>query len=77
MKQLVCVGCGLTEDLSNPTGSIHPMQLVDLSPTYDTPEGPDKTIEEDLCKKCRTKVRQNFFGEEDDVLLNMPLMKEL
>jgi hypothetical protein len=75
MKKIVCVGCGLSEDLENPSGSIHPVQLVDLSPIYDTQEGPDKTVEEDLCKRCRGRLRRDFFGEADAELLDMPLMK--
>lgn len=75
MKRLVCVGCGFAEDLNNPSGNIHTMQLVDLSPMYNTPGGPDKVIEEDLCKACREKVRRDFFGVSDIELLDMPLMK--
>lgn len=75
MKQLVCVGCGVREDLNAPSGDIHPVQLVDLSPLYDTPEGPDKPIEEDLCAKCRARLRRDFFGETDAELLEMPLMR--
>jgi|GraSoiStandDraft_4_1057263.scaffolds.fasta_scaffold74606_6 hypothetical protein len=75
MKQLVCIGCGYSENMNNPNLSIHPMQLLDLAPVYETPNGPDKPIEEDLCKNCRIKVRQIFFGEEDSTLLHMPLMQ--
>jgi len=75
MKKLVCVGCGLTEDLDNPAPTIHPVQLVDLAPVWSTPAGPDKTVEEDLCPKCRSRLRRDFFGEEDAELLEMPLMK--
>ena len=75
MRQLICVGCGKKEDLSNPTGDIHTMQLVDLEPLYETPEGPDKPITEDLCSRCRARMRRDFFGEAEGELLEMPLMK--
>lgn len=75
MKRLICAGCGMGEDLNDPTGTIHTMQFVDLSPTYSTPNGPDKTVEEDLCNRCRDKVRREFFGIADATLLEMPLMK--
>jgi hypothetical protein len=75
MKKLVCVGCGLAEDLDNPSGTIHRVQLVDLAPMWTTPDKPDATVEEDLCPKCRGRLRRDFFGEEDAELLEMPLMK--
>jgi len=75
MKKIVCVGCGLSEDLENPSGTIHRVQLVDLAPLWKTPDGPDETVEEDLCLKCRGRLRRDFFGEEDAELLEMPLMK--
>jgi hypothetical protein len=75
VKRLVCVGCGVAEDLDNPTGNIHTVQLVDTAPTYNTPSGPDKTVEEDLCKRCRDELRRTFFGEVEAELLEMPLMK--
>lgn len=75
MKKLVCIGCGYTEDLNEPSGKIHTVQLVDLTPMFDAPHGPDKTVEEDLCDKCRARVRRDFFGEDDATLLDMPLMK--
>jgi hypothetical protein len=75
VKRLVCNGCGLGEDLNNPTGIIHTVQLVELTPTYATSGGPDKTVEEDLCKSCRDKLRRDFFGVIDAELLEMPLMK--
>jgi len=75
MKRLICAGCGLGEDLNDPTGTIHAMQFVDTAPPYSTPGGPDKTVEEDLCARCRDKVRREFFGIQDAQLLEMPLMK--
>lgn len=79
MRRLVCNGCGLAEDLDNPSGTIHPVQLVDLAPTYaglDQPgASPDRPIEEDLCAKCRKKLRMDYFGDNDPELLEMPLMK--
>lgn len=75
MKRLVCIGCGLAEDLNNPTGDIHTVQLVDLTPMWETPSTPDKAVEEDLCGACRKKLRHQFFGEGDGELLEMPLMK--
>lgn len=74
MKKLVCVGCGATEDLNEPTGNIHTVKFIDLHPQYDSNGGPDKPIEEDLCKRCRNRVRREFLGEADDTLLDMPLM---
>jgi hypothetical protein len=78
MRRLVCIGCGVAEDMDNPTGDIHPMKLVDLADTtYAENEAsrPDKAAEEDLCARCRKKLRQQFFGEADGELLDMPLMK--
>jgi hypothetical protein len=75
MKRLICAGCGLGENLNDPTGTIHTMQFVDAMPPYSTPDGLDKTVEEDLCNRCRDKVRREFFGIEDAKLLEMPLMK--
>lgn len=76
MKRLVCRGCGLAEDLNNPSGNIHPVQLVDVAPIYDTPgTGPDQVVEEDLCSDCRKAVRRQFFGIEEAELLEMPLMR--
>lgn len=79
MKRLVCNGCGLAEDLNNPSGDIHPVKLVDQAPTYagvDVPgAGPDPVIEEDLCGSCRKKLRREYFGEVESELLDMPLMK--
>lgn len=74
MKRLMCAGCGLAENLDDPTGTIHPMQFVDLSPAYSTPGGVDSTVQEDLCTRCRERVRREFFGIEDTRLLEMPLM---
>jgi hypothetical protein len=78
MRRLVCIGCGLAEDMDNPTGDIHPVKLIDLADTtYSENEAsrPDKPVVEDLCRACRKKVRQQFFGEADGTLLDMPLMK--
>ena len=81
MRRLVCNGCGLAEDLDNPTGTIHLVRLEDLSSPYaelDTPGkgvARDRTVEEDLCKSCRDKLRREFFGVADGELLDMPLMK--
>lgn len=75
MRRLMCAGCGLAEDLDNPTGMIHTMQFVDMSPVYSTQGGVDQTVQEDLCKRCRDKLRRDFFGVEDGRLLEMPLMK--
>ena len=77
MKRLVCIGCGAGEDLNNPTGDIHTVQLIDLTPNYTTPAGPDKSVEEDLCCSCRDKLRREFFGVVDAELLEMPMMKKL
>lgn len=75
MKKLVCMGCGAAEDLTNPTGAIHTMQLIDLTPPFQEPIGPDSVVEEDLCARCRERMRRDFFGVEDGKLLEMPLMK--
>ena len=75
MRRLVCNGCGLAEDLDNPTGAIHAVQLKDLAETYNLDSRPDSTVEEDLCKSCRDKMRREFFGVADAELLDMPLMK--
>lgn len=75
MKRLICNGCGVGEDLNNPTGNIHTVQLVDASGTYTVPGGPDSTVEEDLCGACRKKLRFEFFGVVDEELMEMPLMK--
>jgi hypothetical protein len=77
MKRLICIACGAGEDLNDPTGDIHPVQLVDLTPTYTPPSGPDKAVEEDLCKSCRDKLRREFFGVVDAELLEMPMMQKL
>jgi hypothetical protein len=76
MKRLVCIGCGVGEDLNDPDGDIHPVQLVDLSPTY-SGTGPDQTVEEDLCGSCRNKLRREFFGVVEAELLEMPMMQKL
>jgi hypothetical protein len=76
MKRLICIACGAGEDLNNPTGDIHPVQLVDTSPTY-FGEGPDQTVEEDLCGSCRNKLRREFFGVTEAELLEMPMMQKL
>jgi hypothetical protein len=75
MRRLICAGCGMGEDLNDPTGAIHTMQFVDMTPPFTTPDGGDKTVEEDLCRRCRDKIRRDFFGIEDTKLLEMPLMK--
>lgn len=78
MRRLVCNGCGLAEDLDEPTGTIHRVQLIDLeNTTYSENESsrPDRPVEEDLCKSCRDKVRREFFGVADGELLDMPLMR--
>lgn len=75
MRRLICAGCGIGEDLNDPSGIIHTMQLVDLSPTYSTPGGVDKPVQEDLCPRCRDKIRREFFGVQDAELLEMPLMR--
>lgn len=79
MRRLVCNGCGLAEDLDNPSGTIHPVQLVDKAPTYAGLEqpgaSPDQTVEEDLCESCRKKLRRDYFGEVEAELLDMPLMQ--
>jgi hypothetical protein len=77
MKRLICIACGVGEDLNNPTGDIHAVQLVDMSPNYTTPDGPDKTVEEDLCRSCRDKLRREFFGVVDAELMEMPMMQKL
>ena len=74
MKRLICSGCGLGEDLENPTGQIHRVQLVDLTSTWELENGPDKAVEEDLCASCRDKLRRQFFGVVEGELLEMPLM---
>ena len=77
MKRLVCNGCGMAENLDEPSGKIHRVQLIDLADTYYDPEkdGPDKPVEEDLCTSCRKKLRHDYFGETEAELLDMPLMK--
>lgn len=75
MKRLICVGCGVGEDLDDPTGDIHPMQLVDLKPMYSETGPPDPPVQEDLCGKCRIDVKVKFFGHPEPDILNMPLMK--
>jgi hypothetical protein len=77
MRRLVCVGCNYTEDLNEPTGKIHTIQLVDLHEKYDLKSSPDPVIQEDLCDDCREKLRRDFFGEVDAKLLDMPLMKSI
>jgi hypothetical protein len=79
MKRLICVSCGAGEDLNDPTGNIHTMQLVDMTPTYAfaPAKGPDKAVEEDLCGSCRDKLRREFFGVVDAELMEMPLMQKL
>lgn len=75
MRRLVCIGCGVGENLDDPSGDIRTMQLSDLTPLYSDLGQPEKPIEEDLCANCRTKLRQQFFGESEAELLDMPLMK--
>ena len=75
MRRLICVGCGAGEDLNNPTGDIHTIQLTDLTSPYDDNGPPDPPIQEDLCYDCRTKLRHAYFGESEAELLDMPLMK--
>lgn len=81
MRRLVCNGCGLAEDLDNPSGTIHPVQLIDKASPYAELENPgkgvapDKIAEEDLCAACRAKLRRDYFGEVEAELLDMPLMK--
>jgi hypothetical protein len=75
MKRLVCMGCGAGENLDDPTGDIHSVQLIDLTSPYEDTGGPDRPITEDLCSNCRTLIRRNFFGETESELLDMPLMK--
>ena len=78
MRRLVCNGCGLAEDLDNPTGTIHRVQFLDLTPRPEglgAPSQADSPVEEDLCLSCRDKVRRDFFGVADGELLDMPLMK--
>jgi hypothetical protein len=75
MKRLICIGCGVGEDLDNPAGDIHTVRLVDMTPNYTTPSGPDQPVEEDLCGSCRDKLRQEYFGVSDVKLLDMPMMK--
>jgi hypothetical protein len=75
MKRLICAGCGLGENLNDPTGTIHTMQFVDKTPQFSEMGQPDKTVEEDLCTRCRDKIRREFFGIEDAKLLEMPFMK--
>jgi hypothetical protein len=77
MRRLICIACGVGEDLNNPLGDIHTVQLVDLTPNYTTPSGPDKSVEEDLCGSCRDKLRREFFGVTDAELLEMPMMQKL
>jgi hypothetical protein len=77
MRRLMCIGCGFSEDLDDPIGNVHRVRLVDLTPTFDTPKGPDKSVEEDLCKECRDKLRRDFFGAPDPELLEMPLMRHV
>jgi len=77
MKRLICIACGVGEDLNNPAGDIHPVQLIDLTPTYSGQNGPDPTVEEDLCGSCRDKLRREFFGVVDGELLDMPMMQKL
>jgi hypothetical protein len=74
MKRLICVGCGVGEDLDNPTGDIHTIQVTDSTSPYCETGGPDTPIQEDLCSRCRTRLRQEFFGESEAELLDMPLM---
>lgn len=75
MKRLICVGCGAGEDLEAPTGDIRTMKLIDLTPPYSDTGPPETPIEEDLCYNCRTKLRRDFFGEVQEELLDMPMMK--
>ena len=75
MRRLVCVGCGASEDLNNPTGDIRTVQFSDLTPLYTETGQPEKAVTEDLCASCRARVRRDFFGEVDETLLEMPLMK--
>lgn len=74
MKRLICAGCGYSEDLDEPTGEIRTMQVSDLSDRYGVPGGLEKTVTEDLCKKCRDRLRRDFFGILDGELMGMPLM---
>lgn len=76
MKRLICAGCGMGENLDEPTGTIRSMQLVDATPLYSTSGGPEETVSEDLCNRCRDKIRRDFFGIEDAKLLEMPLMRK-
>jgi hypothetical protein len=75
MRRLVCMGCGVGEDLNDPTGDIHTVQFIDLTSPYEDTGGPDRPIQEDLCTKCRNLIRRNFFGESEAELLDMPMMK--
>jgi hypothetical protein len=75
MKRLICIGCGVGEDLEYASGDIRTVQLVDLTPTYCETGPPEKPIQEDLCGSCRSKLRTAFFGESEPELLNMPLMQ--
>lgn len=76
MKRLLCAGCGMGEDLNDQTGTIHTIQLVDKTPPYSELGDADRTVEEDLCIRCRDKIRREFFGIEDAKLLEMPLMRK-
>jgi hypothetical protein len=76
MKRIVCGGCGISEDLNDPAGHIHTVQLVDTTPVWDSSGSrPDEVAEEDLCRDCRIRIRQEFFGIIEAELLNMPLMR--
>jgi hypothetical protein len=78
MRRIVCIGCGFAEDMNNPTGNIHRMKLVDLTPRPEAMGAESKAdlpIEEDLCQTCRKKLRSEFFGESDAGLMDMPLMR--
>jgi hypothetical protein len=75
MKRLICVGCGAGEDLNDPTGDIHTVEIRDLTSPYDDNGPPDRPIQEDLCARCRTELRIKYFGESEPELLDMPLMK--
>ena len=74
MKRLICIGCGVGEDLENPAGDIRRVQLMDVTDKWSL-QGREEPVEEDLCGSCRGKLRREYFGVSDAELLEMPLMK--
>jgi hypothetical protein len=55
MRKIHCNGCGMTEELDSPNGTIKAV-------TFAEDDWQARSYEADLCPDCRARLLHNYFG---------------